>query len=83
MPRFFIDMSDDETFSRDDAGLVFKDVEEAKNAAVATLADMAREALPDGDARTFLAIIRGEDGGMLLQANLTLKVTSLVPTNTR
>ena len=40
---------------------------------------MAREKLPDGDARTFLAIVRGEDGAQLLQANLILKVTSLKP----
>lgn len=83
MTRFFIDTSDQDRFVRDEAGLEFEDVEAAKAAAVDALPDMARDELPDGDARTFLAIVRGADGGPLLQACLTLHITSLVPTETR
>ncbi len=79
MPRFFIDTSDQEHFVRDETGHDFEDVEAAKAAAVDALPDMARDELPDGDARTFLAIVRGQDGGPLLQASLTLQVTFLVP----
>lgn len=81
MPRFFIDTSDESVFIQDKDGQDYPDVEAAKNAAVAALPDMARDRLPDGDARNFLAIVRGEDGSMLLQASLTMKVTSLVPQN--
>lgn len=77
MPRFYIDTSDEELFVRDEDGRDYVDVEAAKQAAVDALPDMAREALPDGDVRTFLAIVRGEDGRALLQASLKLQVTSL------
>ena len=83
MPRYFIDTSDEDQFVQDDTGYEFADVEDAKRAAVAALPDMARERLPDGDARAFLAIVRGQDGKSLLQASLTLKVTSLIPTTER
>ena len=79
MPRFFIDTSDEDLFVRDETGRDYPDLNAAKEAAVDALPDMAREKLPDGDARTFLAIVRGEDGAQLLQANLILKVTSLKP----
>ena len=83
MPRFFIDTSDQDLFVRDEIGADYEDVEAAKAAAVDALPDMARDKLPDGDARSFMAIVRGPDGGALLQASLTLHVTSLVPTQTR
>ena len=78
MPHFFIDTSDEELFIRDEIGFQCVDVEGAKALAVASLPDMAREKLPDGDARTFFAIVRGEDGRSLLQARLTLNVASLL-----
>lgn len=83
MQHFFIDTSDQDHFVRDDTGHDFEDVEEAKAAAVDALPDMARDVLPDGDARTFLAIVRGGDGSPLLQASLSLNITSLVPTAER
>ena len=83
MPRFFIDTSDQRRFIRDDVGIVCEDAEAAKTAAVDALPDMARQELPDGDQRMFLAIVRGEDGSALLQCALSLTVTSLVPTPTR
>ena len=83
MPRFFIDTSDDESFVLDDTGQELANLAAAKQEAVSALPDMARDILPDGDHRTFLAIVRGEDGRMLLQASLTLAVTSLVPSDER
>ena len=83
MPRFYIDTSDQDHFVRDETGHEFEDVDAAKAAAVDALPDMARDVLPDGDARTFLAIVRGADGRSLLQASLTLNISSLVPTETR
>ncbi len=74
MPRFFIDTSDQDSFFRDDEGLEFDDVEAAKDAAVASLPDMARDILPDGDSRTFLAIVRDADGRTLLQAVMSFGV---------
>ena len=78
MPRFFIDTSDQDCFIRDDIGHEFDDVEAAKAAAVDALPDMARDELPGGDARTFMAIVRDGDGKALLHASLTLSVMALV-----
>jgi hypothetical protein len=79
MPRYFIDTSDQRHFVRDDFGGNYRDLEAAKAAAVDVLPDMARDELPDGDSRSFLAIVRSEDGDTLLQASLHLEVTHLLP----
>lgn len=83
MPRFYIDTSDQNRFVRDDTGIECVDLEAAKDQAVNALPDMARDALPDGDMRTFLAVVRDAEGRALLQASLTLSITSLVPTDKR
>ena len=79
MPRFFIDTSDQERFVRDETGHECVDLEDAKRLAVDALPDMARDELPDGDDRTFLAIVRGEDGRTLLQCTLSLHVQAPQP----
>lgn len=79
MPRFFINTSDQSRFVRDDTGHDCLDIDEAKRLAVSALPDMAREELPDGDDRTFLAVVRGEDGRTLLQCTLTLQVRAPGP----
>ncbi len=75
MPRFYIDTSDQERFLRDEEGFEFMDVEAAKNAAVDALPDMARDELPDGDNRTFIAVVRDDQGQILLQATMSFGVT--------
>ena len=75
MPRFYIDTSDQEHFIRDQEGYEFEDVEAAKTAAVDALPDMARDELPDGDSRTFIAIVRDEQGKTLVQATMSFAVT--------
>lgn len=83
MLRFYIDTSDEDDFIKDETGLDLPDLEAAKAAAVDALPDMARDKLPDGDRRMFLAIVRDAEGRPLLQASLSLQVTSLVPTGER
>ena len=77
MPRFFVDTSDQQHFVRDITGHEFEDVDAARSAASAVLPDMARDVLPDGDARTFLAIVRDDQHRTLLQASLSLSVVWL------
>jgi hypothetical protein len=78
MPRFFIDTADEAHFVRDVVGFECDDVEAAKTAAVSALPDMARDELPDGDRRTFLAIVRDAEGRTLVQASLALAVTRFI-----
>ena len=79
MPRYFIDTSDQNIFCRDNDGGEYDSLDAAKAMAIRTLPDMAHDELPDGDARTFLAIVRDADGRPVLQAGLSLHVTSLIP----
>ena len=77
MPRFYFDTHDDDRFVPDNEGVELKGVEEAKAEAVAALPDMARDALPDGDRRDFVVMVRNEGGHTVLRARLTLVVESL------
>ena len=83
MPRFYIDTSDGDVFIRDETGYEFADFAVAKSEAIAALPEMAKDALLDGDAQAFLAIVREEDGRALLQASLSFCATSLVPASAR
>ena len=74
MPIFFIDTSDGDFFDRDERGRDYADVDSARDAAVDSLPDMARELLPDGDRRLFLAVVRDDNGRILVKATLTLEV---------
>ena len=78
MPRFYIDTTDQDQLVRDEQGHDFSDVETARNAAIDALPDMARDMLPNGDSRAFVALVRDEDGKALLQACLSFSVTELV-----
>ena len=75
MPVFFIDTSDQDIFVRDLEGHDFADLQAAKTAAVSALPDMARDELPDGDNRIFLAVVRDEEGRNLVQATMSFGVT--------
>ena len=74
MPRFFIDTSDQACFVRDDVGLEFEDVKAAMDASAHGLADMAHDALPGGESRTFIAIVRDEQGNTLVQTTMSFGV---------
>lgn len=72
MPKFFIDTNDGDLFFRDDDGFEFADAEEAREAAIDTLPDMARSKLPDGDQRTFVTMVRDDQGVVIYEATLTM-----------
>ena len=74
MPRFYFDVIDNGRITRDEEALELTDFQHARNQALAALADMAKDELPDGDHREFVIEVR--DGGPepLLRASLALKV---------
>jgi hypothetical protein len=74
MPRFFFDIADGPETGVDDEGLEFPDLESARANALATLGEIARDELPDGDHRDFQIAIRDESGQVLLTATLALRV---------
>lgn len=73
MPRFFFDIDDGETQFRDNEGVVLPDPRTARDEAMGVLPDIAREATPDEDERTWLALVRDESGRTILRATLLLK----------
>ncbi len=74
MPRYFFDTSDGDRLIRDDEGLEMQDLEAVKVEAQKTLPHMAKDALPDGEQRTFVVSVRDEAGQVVVRATLSLVV---------
>ena len=74
MARYFFDTFDGERFVRDDIGVEFESLESAKAEAQRFLPEMASDALPDGNHRTFVVSVRNEAGYVLMRMSLSLVV---------
>ncbi|KMO35030.1 hypothetical protein VQ02_18085 [Methylobacterium variabile] len=72
MPRFFIDYEDGTQSLKDDEGEEYPSLEAARDAAIAALPDIGREAPPRSGKRTFAAYVRDEDGTQLCTVTLNL-----------
>ncbi len=79
MPRYFFDTSDGNRLIRGDEGLEMQNLEAAKIEAQRALPDIAKDALPDGEQRTFIVSVRDEAGQVVVRAALSL----IVETNPR
>jgi hypothetical protein len=58
----------------DDTGLEFERLEAAKAEAQKTLPEMARDALPNGNHRSFVVSLRDEAGAVSVRMSLSLVV---------
>jgi hypothetical protein len=76
--RFFFDTQDDGKSVTDTEGLELDGIEAARSEAIRALPDMARDALPDGDQRSFVVCVRDESGQTLLLATHSLTVQRMV-----
>ena len=74
MLRYFFDAYDGDRFIPDTNGRALPDLAAAKREAQNALPDIAREALPAGDQRTFFICVKNEAGQVVLRAGLTLVV---------
>ena len=72
MPRYFIDTADGDLSMIDNEGLYYPSDEAARKAALDALPDMARDEIPDGDARRFSVAVRSSEGRAIYSAELTL-----------
>lgn len=77
MPRFYFDIEDEGHLTKDEEGLLMSDHEEARSQAIGVLPDIARDVLPDGNSRSFVATVRDEAGQHIFRATLTLHATWL------
>lgn len=74
MPNYFFDVRDGQGVHRDDVGLELPDIDTAIVEARRALADMNREALPDGDNHDLEILIRDQvDGPVRLELSLTIE----------
>ncbi len=74
VPRFFLDTYDGDSFIPDEEWIELDNLEAAKAEAQKTLPEMARDNLPDGDQRVFIASVRDEAGQVVLRITLSLVV---------
>ena len=74
MPRYFFDVVDGLRSTPDPQGTEFANLEAAREEALATLGEIAKDELPDGDHRDFQISIRDDSGTVLLKATLALRV---------
>jgi hypothetical protein len=72
MARFFIDTDDGDERIRDEVGVELASREQARQAVLDALPDMARDKMPDDDRRTFRAMARDVRGTAVYRATLTL-----------
>jgi hypothetical protein len=80
--RFFFDIDDGDTSTVDDEGILFRDLDEARAAAIITLVEIARECMPgDGLLRDSTIEIRNDADKALLQVVVSLHVTSEASAN--
>lgn len=78
MPRYFFDTRDGDLFIEDDDGFELPDLEAAKAAASASLAELARDmSLPDKGRRVVVVEVR-DDQRSVLEVRLTLETIPIV-----
>lgn len=72
MPHYFFDVDDGSRPMRDDTGHEIDSREHLRCAAIAALADIAKDQLPDGDHSRFLVRVRNVADVYVFEASLTL-----------
>ena len=60
MPRYFLDFTDTGELLRDDEGMELVDLEAARMEALASLGEIAKDQLRDGDHRDFIIVFAFE-----------------------
>lgn len=76
-PRYYVDLYDGTTLSRDETGVEVESVQAAKDHAVRVIAENIQDGDPDDRSRTLVARVRDAQGRPVLQAALTLMIERL------
>ena len=77
MPRYFFDMQDGDRFVPDEVGVVFPDIESARDQATRTLAEIARDTFPGTFRREIAVEVKDDARAPLLHARLTFELRKL------
>jgi Domain of unknown function (DUF6894) len=65
MKRYYFDIRKDDDLAADEEGLIMRDVDAVQKEAALSLADMAREAAPDGGFHRMAIEVRDDIGPVL------------------
>jgi hypothetical protein len=74
VPRFYFDVREGNSLTRDEVGLEFDTIDAAEVAAAAAAAEIGRDRLPAGDAREVTVEVKDEGGFLLVTATVSLAV---------
>lgn len=74
MPRFYFDLIEDGNLTPDDTGVVLDEPDAARREAQRSLAEMVRDAMPDGEHKAMALQIRDEGGQIHLTVTITMQV---------
>ncbi|GEP01934.1 DUF6894 family protein [Methylobacterium haplocladii] len=77
MPRYYFEIFDNGEGYPDEEGSEFEHDRQAGDEAVGTLAHIAKDKLPDGDHREFVAEVLDETGKLVFHGTLTFRGTWL------
>jgi hypothetical protein len=75
--RFYFDIHDGDHLNQDDTGLELDGLPSAQDEAVRAIAEIAKDALPDGMRRDFVVEVRDGSGRKVLRAVLSFTVERL------
>jgi len=79
MPRFYFDLREDGTYSPDDEGLEFPNLDAAEREAATAAACIARDRLPKGNAREIAMDVRDELRQRLLTVTVSMHMERASP----
>jgi hypothetical protein len=79
VPRFYFDIREGVSFLTDDEGLLFPDLATAEREAAETAAEIGRDLLPNGTARSVTVEVRNEHGQRAVTATVTLALDRVDP----
>jgi hypothetical protein len=83
MALYHFDVDDNGTLYHDDQGTECADFAKVKNEAIAALAEMMRDSIPDGDHHRLTIKVRDEGGALVFQAALHFDVEAQRPSKGR
>ena len=71
MPQFFFDIYEDDKMHKDEEGVELSDIADVRKQAQTVLPEIAYHEIPkDGDRKTYVVLVRDEDGQAIYSATL-------------
>ena len=83
VPRFYFDTQEGATFTPDDEGVEFLNLNVAEREAAVAAAEMGRDCLPKGGDRDLTIEVRNEHQKRVLTVTVAIKIERLDPSSVR